>query len=134
MKKPPDGVLQRNARKSYLSFPPDLIEELQKKMDLDRLAKTGLFIKLDYTGYEPIQEELRLHRAVLDRALLDTFYPIPEIRDEAKDWFSLEDDDFLQACDRAMVEPKTAIKLVEMMHTILVGDKAKFRLGPKKLI
>lgn len=87
-----------------LKLTPQLVEELTKKMSVNRLAKTGLFRRLDPV-YEDLYFYVHLHRSVLDRALVDMFSPYKEIRDEVTDWLDLENDSFIFSCERALLEP-----------------------------
>ena len=112
---------------------PKLINELQQDMNLDRLAKTGLFQKLAIDpDDEPIKNELKLHRAVLDRALVDSFSEFKTVRREIKNWLSLANPDFIDACDRAQLHPKAVFQIFSAIREVLTGDLAKFRKFGKK--
>jgi len=74
-------------------------------MSVNRLAKTGLFRRLD-TVYEDLYFYIHLHRSVLDRALVDMFSPYKDVRDDVLNWLDLENDDFIYACERALLEPQ----------------------------
>jgi len=118
---------QRKRQKTNPLITPELISELQSELSLDRLAKTGLYIKLSVSEEDLcIRQELTLHRAVLDRALLDSFLPDPLLKEDAKAWFDLSNRDFRDACDRAWVKPELVYQVYKQMHKILQGDKAKF--------
>ncbi len=112
-----------------------LITELRLRMNLDRLAKVGLFQKMSFEhdgGSLEIQRELKLHRAVIDRALLDTFLDVPEIKEEAIAWFSITNNDFKRACERALLDPELVIRTYDAMKEILKGENGRFKkLGPR---
>lgn len=98
-------------------------------MSLSRLAKTGLFQKISHEEdheTRAIQNELRLHRAVLDKALIDSFSEIKEIREDVENWLDKENQDFIEACERAMLTPGLVFDTFKMMKEILKGDKARF--------
>lgn len=69
---------------------------------------------------------MTLHRAVLDRALIDSFIPDPLFREAARAWFDLSNSDFRDACDRAWLKPELVYQVYKQMHKILQGDRAKF--------
>lgn len=82
-----------------------LISELTETMSLKRLYHTGLFIRLPMNS-EGLEPEINLHRAVLDRALLDCFHPNKEIKNDADTWANLENKDFTISCERADLLPE----------------------------
>lgn len=103
-------------------------------MSLTRLAKTGLFHKLDVDEVDiPIKREIKLHRAVLDKALVDSFSVVDRIRKGVERWLKMNNQDFLDACERAMLQPENVYETFNTMHKILVGDKGRFKkFGPRK--
>ena len=106
----------------------ELFDELQNKMSLARLSKFGLFQKIGYNGTEDINErELKLHRAVLDKALIDLFSNDKVIRQEVLDWLDGENQDFFDACERAMLKPKLVEMAFREVHRIIAGKNAKFK-------
>ena len=102
-----------------------LVKELAKEMSVDRLAKTGLFIKLPISN-PTIHAELKLHRAVLDRALLDLFHPREDIKKKAVRWLDPDNKDFIECCLRADLDPALVYNLFIEIRKILKGDNAKF--------
>lgn len=104
-----------------------LEDELSKKMSLSRLAKTGLFRKIQSEGdYEEIKKELILHRAVLDKALTDWFSDNPMIKHDVDIWLKLDNSDFIDACERAHLDPEKVFKTFYAIRRILKGNNAKF--------
>jgi hypothetical protein len=109
------------------------LHALQESMSLTRLATVGLFQKIPTTeDLIEIKRDLHLHRCVLDKALVDMFSAIPEIRKDVEDWLSLENPDFSDACERAFLEPILVYQTFIEIKRILVGDKAKFNVFRKK--
>lgn len=90
---------------------------LTKEITLKRLYHTGLFVRLvpDYEDAELVAE-IALHRAVLDRALLDQFHPNQEIKQDAVDWLDIENVDFQEACQRADLDHL-------LVHTVFLEVK-----------
>ncbi len=108
----------------------ELKEELSEELSLMRLAKTGLFQKLPYEQGEGSIEtarELELHRAVLDKALIDSFSTKRAIKKEIEEWLDLDNPDFTDACDRAMLNPQQVFMTFKTIKTLLKGNKAKFK-------
>jgi hypothetical protein len=110
-----------------LQITPELLIDLQATMSLSRLSKTGLFQKLDLESSDGIENELTLHRAVLDKALIDSFSIRKEIREDVENWLHLDNPDFLEACERAMLDPQLVFEMFKLMKEVLKGDRAKFR-------
>jgi len=113
----------------------DLIEELLSVMTLTRLVKTGLFTKLDAPN-EEIRSELRLYRTVLDKALLDQFDKDDNYRLQSKLWADINNPDFCEICDLALLEAENVLELFEQVTTIfrkkgedLYWQKDNRRLG-----
>lgn len=110
----------------------DTLKDLQQNMSLTRLATVGLFQKLDTDDGIEVRKEIRLHRAVLDKALVDMFSLIPSIKRDVDRWLHLDNPDFREASERAALEPELVYKMFMLMKQILVGDKARFRkFGPR---
>lgn len=117
----------------------ELLAELQGEMSLHRIAQVGFFIQLDREL--EIDSELKLHRAVLDKALVDSMLPTHKFyyddeeqkvfpRLEVDRWLKIDNKEFVDACERAHLEPKFVFKAFEMIKKVLVGDRAKFtRIG-----
>jgi hypothetical protein len=108
----------------------NLIRELKKEMSAVRLANVGMFQKL--TDINEIQDEelkkcIRLHRAVLDKALLDTFSPAKHIRDRVEAWLFRENPEFIEACERALLPPDRVYYTFKIMKKIIRGKNSKFR-------
>jgi hypothetical protein len=106
-------------------LPPELYSELKKKLSLIRLAKTGFFKKAEIP-HPSIASELILHRAVLDKALIDSFNPKFEIRNEVEEWLDLTNPDFIEACSRAMLSPKGVYDSFKLFKKLLRGKNARF--------
>ena len=107
-----------------------LIRELKKEMSATRLANVGLFQKLSYEDEvedEELKKIIKLHRAVLDKALLDSFSPAKHIRDEIDAWLYPDNKEFIEACERALLPPKQVYYVFKIMKKILRGKNAKFR-------
>ncbi len=116
-------------------FPPQLLKELQSDMSLTRLAKTGLFQKMDLDDSGVAgQRELRLHRAVLDRALIDSFSCVDHIREEVQQWLKKDNPDFIDCCERAGLDSDLVYRCFFLMKEILQGNKARFTPFGKKQI
>ncbi len=99
-------------------------------MSLTRLAKTGLFKRISVEEWinSDLQKEITLHRAVLDQALLDYFSMDPDTKQDVVGWLSVDNQEFIDACDRAALDPDLVYKTFRAMKEILKGDNAKFRL------
>lgn len=112
------------------ALPAELRKELTQRLSLIRLAKTGFFKKatLDHVD---ISRELVLHRAVLDKALIDTFSADEDIKGEVDDWLSLDNQDFLDCCDNAMLNPQGVYASFKLFKNLLKGKNARFQ-GFKK--
>lgn len=112
---------------------PQLIKELQEEMSLTRLASVGLFQKMGTDDGPEIAREIRLHRAVLDKALVDMFSPRKRIKRDVEVWLDITNPDFREASERAALEPELVYKVFKSMKEILQGEKAKFKkCGPRK--
>lgn len=99
-------------------------------MSLTRLAKVGLFQKLpqsDDPVFKFCHNEIILHRAVLDRALVDSFSQSKGIRQNVYEWLDIENPEFLDACERALLDPKLVLVTFKIMKKVLVGEKARYR-------
>ena len=111
-------------------LPEDFKQELQKSMSLSRLAKTGLFQKLGYEagdGSIEVYREIKLHRAVLDKALIDSFSDTKSVKEDVDKWLNLNNREFIEACERALLDPKLVFKTFKVMKEVLQGKNAKFR-------
>ena len=95
----------------------DLLEELLGVMTLTRLVKTGLFTKLAPPN-EEIRPELRLYRTVLDKALLDQFDKDENYRLQSKLWADIENKDFCEICDLALLDAENVISLFQQVTMI----------------
>jgi len=104
---------------------PELLKELKSELSLVRLLKVGLFKKMPIDNSE-FEKEITLHRAVLDRALVDYFSVQPDIRDEVLAWLDLNNPDFIQACQRADLEPQGVFDTFKIMRKIIRGYNARF--------
>lgn len=106
------------------------IKDLQGKMTLTRLAKVGLFQKLPNNGdpiFKECDAEITLHRTILDRALVDSFSPSKKLRKDVEDWLYLDNPEFIDACERAVLDPKLVLITFKIMKKILKGKNAKYR-------
>jgi hypothetical protein len=100
-------------------------------MSVSRLTKTGLFQRLPFEtgdGDVTISRELKLFRAVLDKALIDSFSDVPEIKQDVEDWLDLDNQDFLDVCAFAFLDPELVYGVFKVLPTIIQGEHAK----PKK--
>lgn len=75
-------------------------------------------IPVDLRHLEP---EITLGRSIIDRAVLDS-----ATDQEALDWFSLEDEDFILICQLAMLKPK---EVIEKQKIVLEKLLRKATLG-----
>lgn len=114
----------------------ELLKELQSTMSLNRLAKTGLFQKLAVDDLDAeILREIKLHRAVLDKAIIDSFSQSEEIRQDVEQWLDIRNPDFREACERALLEPELVFRVFGLIKKVLVGEKAKFKkFGKRKTL
>lgn len=96
---------------------PDLKSLLTDTMTVSRLLKTGLFKKLP-SPVEDIRQDLLLHRAVLDKALLDQFDKHEQYRIQSKLWATLENSDFVEVSERALLDPELVLLVFEQVTTI----------------
>lgn len=108
------------------TLPNKLKQELRQKMSLMRLTKAGFFKKADIPHPE-MASELLLHRAVLDKALIDSFSPNPELRLEVEDWLDLENSDFRECCEYALLEPEGVFASFHLFKSILKGKNARLK-------
>lgn len=108
-----------------------LQQELKQKMSLTRLAKTGFFKRADVVD-PSVSRELLLHRAVLDKALIDSFSSVDDTRLDVEEWLDINNEDFLFCCDLAMLEPESVFNAFKEFKGILKGNKARFRRFGKK--
>lgn len=106
-------------------MPKELIDEMKSKMSVFRLAKSGFFQKIKLSGDEPeeIAKMVKMHRAVLDKALVDSFSTVPRLRGSVERWLKLTNNDFIDACDRAMLDPKLVYNSFHMVKEILSHAK-----------
>lgn len=118
------------------SLKPELIEYFKKTMNVNRLSKTGLFKRMSMPENSTnVQADILLHRMVLDRALVDLFSPINEIRQEVKDWLNLNNESFLFSCERAGLEPDLVYKCFEIIEEILKdGGPTSFHRTKKTVL
>jgi hypothetical protein len=87
-------------------------------MTLSRLTRTGLFKR--WSGVdEHIGPEVRLFRAVLDRALIDYFSSDREIRKEVVSWLKEDDLDFQYVCQAALMKPHVVLTIFKEMKKTL---------------
>lgn len=90
-----------------------------------RLAKTGFFKKASIP-HPNIEGEVMLHRAVLDKALIDSFSPHEEITINVELWLDLDNQDFIDACERALLDPTGVYSTFVLFKQILRGRNARF--------
>lgn len=109
----------------------DLVRELEGRLTVNRLAKTGLFRKLEIL-YEEHYFDIFLHRSVLDRALIDMFSPYDNIRKDVLDWLNLENDSFVFACERALLEPAAVYDTFITVKNILKDARTTNHSARKK--
>jgi hypothetical protein len=70
-----------------------------------RLARKGLFVLLPMNSEH--ESEVRLFRAVLDKALYDCLdADNAKVRTEALEWVSTDNEDFVEVCTLAMLNPE----------------------------
>lgn len=91
-----------------------------------RLTKAGFFKKAD-VPHPSMFNDLLLHRAVLDKALIDSFSPNEVIRKDVEDWLDLDNEDFRYCCELALLEPEGVYASFLLFKKILRGKNAKFQ-------
>jgi hypothetical protein len=107
---------------------PELLQELKDQMSLSRLAKTGLFQRMAVPDEaKEVRREIKLHRAVLDKALVDSFSLTSRIRVSVEGWLRLDNPDFKQACERAYLDPTSVFRVFHVIKEVIKGKNAKFR-------
>jgi hypothetical protein len=105
-----------------------LEKELRRKISLLRLTHTGLFIKLDIDPeYSNLRRYIKMHRAVLDRALIDWFHCKKEIKSQVDSWLDLYNPDFQDACERALLKPEDVLEVFHTVKRLLDGKNNKFK-------
>ena len=105
-----------------------LEQELSGQLSLLRLAITGLFIKIDIDEEdELIRREIKLHRAVLDKALTDWFSDSKKIKKDVDKWLDVYNPSFQYACERAFLKPEDVLEVFHSVRRILKGKNAKFK-------
>lgn len=107
-------------------LPKTLQRELKKRLSLIRLSKTGFFQKACVDNFK-VEPDLVLWRKVLDKALIDSFSSHKEIKWEVEEWLDLNNEDFLEVCDLAMLEPEGVYAAFEIFKNVLKGDNARFK-------
>ena len=98
-----------------------LLKELTKELSLKRLYHTGLFQRLP-NNHADLTAEINLHRAVLDRALLDCFHIDVPTKKDVEKWLDLSNPDFITSCERADLEPRLVYELFIRVKEILKGQ------------
>lgn len=73
------------------------------------------------------EPEHLLWRAVIDRALVDSYIYDPEISTTPKKWFSLDDPDFILVCQYADLEPEKVLAVYNSFKQDVVGQRALFK-------
>ncbi len=99
-------------------LPEDLHTELTEGMTLGRISSTGFFQRLPVM-HESFRPDLELFRAILDRALVDSFSAVPTIREEAEAWLEIGNPDYLEICNNADLEPELVMKAFKYVQEIL---------------
>lgn len=107
-------------------LPKELRRELKKRLSLTRLSKTGFFRKAE-VPHPDIEGELLLYRFILDKALIDSFSPREEIREDVELWLDLNNEDFITICTLAMLDPKGVYATFKVYKNLLRGDNARFK-------
>lgn len=103
-------------------IPYSLLLELKNKMTFKRLSKLGLFQQLPIDPeYLPVKPEVTLHRAVLDKALLDLFVQDKKIKDDVLKWLDIKNPDFLESCKRAVLDPDQVYETFATMRKVIDG-------------
>ena len=90
-------------------------------MTLSRLTRTGLFRR--WSGIqETVGPETRLFRAVLDRALIDYFSHDKEIRQDVVKWLKKDNQDFIDVCEAASMNPDRVIYIFKIMRKVILQN------------
>lgn len=100
---------------------PRLLEELSQGMTLKRLYHAGLFVRLPVV-HEELTAEIKLHRAVLDQAILDQFSRTDGVKRDVERWLDLNGEDFKEACHRADLEPRLVFEVFIQIKKILKSE------------
>jgi len=103
-------------------IPHSLLDDLKKNLSFTRLAKAGLFRKLENSTPQ-IQPEILLHRSVLDRALMDMFSPFESIRKDVEEWLDLDNESFAFCCERANLDYKSVYKIFIIIKEIFKDER-----------
>ena len=108
---------------------PFLIE----KMNFNRLARVGLFVRLElHENTYSIENELLLNRSILDRALLDMFSPDKEVRKDVFDWLNLDNPDFIFICkELCLLEPEKVYETFKQVYKI-INESKKLKKSKRK--
>lgn len=69
--------------------------------------------------------EITLHRAVLDRGLMDSFHHDPEIRNDTAVWLDLNGQDFIAASERADLDPRLVFEIFVIVREMFKGQVNK---------
>lgn len=80
------------------------------------IAKNGLFNRLKIPAYlKPIEGEIRLGRCIIDRAVQDAVWD-----PEAYAWFNSEDEDFIEICFLANLDPERVVERFRFVYSNLI--------------
>lgn len=98
------------------------LDDLKKNISFSKIAKSGFFRRLE-NAKSRAQPDLHLHRSVLDRALLDMFYPVESVRKDVEEWLDLDNESFLFACERADVDPKKVYEVFILFKELFKDER-----------
>jgi hypothetical protein len=93
-------------------------QTLKSKLNLIRLARIGLFKRWStYNKY--VDKELKLYRAILDRALIDLFSKEDAIREDVEEWLDLNNPDFIFICKSASLKPEKVYNIFKTIQWVI---------------
>lgn len=103
----------------------DNVEELKHIIRFERLTRVGLFNNEQFFDIpdKTIQNDLKLFRTILDRALIDYFHEKDHIREDVENWLDMENKDFYDICMNAYLDPEMVYRTFLLVDEILKKRK-----------
>jgi len=111
-----------------------VLKSFKETMSLTRLVQVGFFNAIELpANLKPVERELKLHRAVLDKSLIDCFSSNKQVKRKARKWPCLNNDNFIVCCEFALFEPAFVKDVFFAYRKILRGKNAKMKGFTKKV-